>query len=60
MEALECKGFWDGAYLCFGDIDTTNVNKREREGTKRQLEKSQSNSNITSILKIEYVCMGNA
>ena len=30
VEALEHKGFWDGADLRFGAIDTTNINKRER------------------------------
>ena len=59
-DAPERRGFWDEVDLRLGAIDTTNVNKREREGRKRQSEKSQSNSNITSILKIEYVCMGNA
>ena len=59
-EAPERRGFWDGVDLRLGAINTTNVNKREREGRKRQSEKSQRNSNITSILKIEYVRMGNA
>ena len=46
----ERKGFWDGVDLRLGAIDTTNVNRKERE-RKRQLEKSQHMSNITSILK---------
>ena len=57
--ALERKGFWDGADLCIDALDTTNVNRKERE-RKKQSEKSQGNSNITSILKREYVCMWNA
>ena len=59
MEALERKGFWDEADLRFGAIDTTNINRKERE-RKRQSEKSQHISNIASISKKEYVCMGNA
>ena len=38
-DAPEWKGFWDGVYLCFGAIDTTNVNIKERE-RERQSEKS--------------------
>ena len=59
MEALEHKGFWDRAYLRFGAIGTTNVNKREK-GNKETIRKAPNSSNIASILKIEYVCMGNA
>ena len=49
-DALEHKGFWDGADLCLGDIDTTNVNKRER-GKKETIRKAPNSSNIASILK---------
>ena len=58
-DAIKQKGFWDRVDLHFGAIDMTNINikKRKRE---RQSEKSQYISNIASILKIEYVCMGNA
>ena len=59
MEALEHKGFWDGADLCFSAINTTNVNKRER-GKKETIRKAPNSSNIASILKIEYICMENA
>ena len=45
--------------LCLGAIDTTNVNKK-RERERKTIRKVPSNSNITSILKREYVCMGNA
>ena len=40
MEALERKGFWDGVDLRLGAIDTTNVNKREREREERDNQKS--------------------
>ena len=59
-DAPKWRGFRDEANLCLGAIDMTNVNKRERGKKERQSKKSQSNSNITSILKREYVCMGNA
>ena len=59
VEALERKGFWDGADLRFGAIGTTNVNIKERE-RERQLEKSQAVQIYQNILKKEYVCMGNA
>ena len=58
-DALERKGFWDGADLRLGAIDMTNVNKRER-GKKRAIRKVSNSSNIASILKRKYVCMGNA
>ena len=58
-DALERRGFWDGTDLRLGAIDMTNVNRKERK-RERQSEKSQHISNIASILKIEYVCMGNA
>ena len=57
-DVLERKGFWDGADLRLGAIDTTNVNRRR--GKERQSEKLQSSSNITSILKRKYICIGNA
>ena len=38
-DALEWRGFWDGANLRLGTIDMTNVNKKERE-RERQSEKS--------------------
>ena len=57
--ALEQRGFRDGVDLHLGAIDTTNVNRKERE-KERQSEKSPHISNIASTLKIEYVCMGNA
>ena len=56
---LERKGFWDGADLRLGAIDTTNVNKRER-GKKETIRKDPNSSNIASILKRKYICMGNA
>ena len=56
MEALEHKGFWDGADLRFGAIDMTNVNKRERR-KKETIKKAPNSSNIASVLKRKYVCM---
>ena len=45
--------------LRLGAIDMTNVNNRER-GKKETLRKAPNSSNIASILKREYVCIGNA
>ena len=45
--------------LRFGAIDATNVNKRER-GKKETIKKAPNSSNIASIMKKEYICMGNA
>ena len=45
--------------LRFSAIDTTNVNKRKM-GKKETIKKAPNSSNIASILKKEYVCMGNA
>ena len=42
MEALECKGFWDGVDLRFSAIDMTNANEKRERGIKRQLEKLQT------------------
>ena len=58
-EALEWRGFWVGVDLPLGAIDTTNVN-RKRGRERKTIKKVPSNSNKTSILKREYVCMGNA
>ena len=55
--ALEWRRFRDGVDLNFGAIDTTNVNKRER-GKKETVKRVPNSSNIASILKKEYVCMG--
>ena len=41
------------------DRDMTNVNRR-RGRERKTIRKVPSNSNITSILKREYICMGNA
>ena len=58
-EASEWKGFRVGVDLRLGAIDTTNINnKRGRE--RKDNQKSPNQSNISSILKKEYVCMGNA
>ena len=58
-EAPERKRFQARVDLRLGAIDTTNVNvKRGKE--RKTIRKVPSNSNITSILKREYVCMGNA
>ena len=58
-DAPEWREFWDGVDLRLGAIDTTNVNRKERE-RERQSEKSQHISNIARILKKEYICLGNA
>ena len=58
-EAPEWRRFRAGVDLCLGAIDTTNVN-RKRGRERKTIRKVPSNSNITSILKREYVCMGNA
>ena len=57
-EAPERRGFWAGVYLRLGTIDTTNVN-RKRGRERKTIKKVPSNSNIKSILKREYICMGN-
>ena len=45
--------------LRLGAIDTTNIN-RKRGRERKTIRKVPSNSNITSILKREYVYMRNA
>ena len=57
-EAPKRRGFRAGVDLRLGDIDTTNVN-RKRGRERKTIKKVPSNSNITSILKRKYVCMGN-
>ena len=59
-KALERRGFWAGVDLCLGAIDTTNVNRFRGRKREKQSEKSQAISIISNILKIRYVCMGNA
>ena len=46
--------------LRLGAIDMTNVNRFKRRKREEQSEKSQAISIISNILKIRYVCMGNA
>ena len=58
-EAPERRGFRAGVDLRLGDIDTTIVNK-QRGRERKKIRNVLSNSNITSILTREYVCMGNA
>ena len=58
-EAPERRGFRAGVDLRLGVIDTTNVN-RKRGRERKTIRKFPINSNITSILKREYVCMRNA
>ena len=58
-EALEWRGFRVEVDLPLGAIDTTNVN-RKRGRERKKIKKVPSNSNKRSILKREYVCMGNA
>ena len=57
--APEWRGFRAGVDLRLGAIDTTNVN-RKRGRERNTIRKVPSNSNITIILKREYICMGNA
>ena len=57
-EAPERRGFRAGVDLRLGVIDMTNVN-RKKGRERKTIRKVPSNSNITSILKREYVCMGN-
>ena len=59
-EAPEWRGFWVGVDLRLGAIDTTNVNIIRGRKREEQSEKSQETSIISNILKIRYVCMGNA
>ena len=59
-KALERRGFRAGVDLCLGAIDTTNVNRFRGRKREKQSEKSQAISIISNILKIRYVCMGNA
>ena len=58
-EAPEWRGFRVEVDLPLGAIDTTNVN-RKRGRERKKIKKVPSNSNKRSILKREYVCMGNA
>ena len=58
-EALERRGFYAGVDLRLDAIDMTNVN-RKRWKERKTIREVPSNSNITSILKREYVCMENA
>ena len=59
-EALERRGFRARVDLRLGVIDTTNVNRIRGRKREEQLEKSQAISIISNILKIRYVCKGNA
>ena len=58
-EAPEWRGFRAGVDLRLSAIDMTNVN-RKRGRERKTIRKVPRNSNMTSILKREYVCMGNA
>ena len=58
-EALEWREFRAGVDLCLGAIDMT-IKNRKRGRERKTITKVLSNSNKTSILKREYVCMGNA
>ena len=59
-EASERRGFRAGVDLRLGATDTTNVNKFKGRKREEQSKKSQAISIISNILKIRYVCMGNA
>ena len=59
-EALERRRFQAGVDLRLGAIDMTNVNRIRGRKREEQLEKLQATTVISNILKIRYVCMGNA
>ena len=59
-EALERRRFWAGVDLRLGAIDTTNVNRIRGRKREEQSEKSQATMTISNILKVRYVCIGNA
>ena len=58
-ESPERRGFRAGVDLHLSAIDTTNINKKRRRERKDN-QKSPKQSNISSILKREYICIGNA
>ena len=55
-DAPEWRGFWDRVDLHFGAIDTTNVNKKERERERETIWKISSSSNISKYIELR-VCM---
>ena len=59
-EASEQKGFRAGVDLHLGAIDSANVNRIRGRKREEQSKKSQAISIKSNILKIRYVCMGNA
>ena len=59
-EAPKRRGFWAGVDLRLGALDATNVNRIRGRKREEQSEKSQATTIISNILKIRYVCMGNA
>ena len=59
-EAPERREFQAGVDLRLGAIDTTNVNRIRGRKREEQSEKSQATTIISNILKIRYVCIGNA
>ena len=59
-ETLERRGFRAGVDLRLDAINTTNVNRIRGRKREEQSEKSQATTIISNILKIRYVCMGNA
>ena len=42
--------------LCFGAIDTTNVNRKERERERETIKKVPNSSNISKYIELR-VCM---
>ena len=59
-EAPEQRGFRARVDLRLGAIDTTNVNRIRGRKREEQSEKSQATMTISNILKVRYVCIGNA
>ena len=55
-DAPERRGFWEGADLRLGAIDTTNIIKKREGERERQSEKSQAVQIYQNILNWEYIC----
>ena len=59
-DVLERKGFWDGADLRLGAIDTTNVNKkrgRERKTIRKSPKQFKYNKYIEKRVCMHGECM---
>ena len=59
-DVLERKGFWDGADLRLGAIDTTNVNRkrgRERKTIRKALKQFKYTKYIEKRVRMHGECM---